>query len=167
MDIRIEGYWLKNVERAYLAGIFDGEGCASVTCGRYKKKTKMGEKLYSGFGVHFAVSNVDQGVLKDILSLLGKGGIYRQRNVYSFRSHNPTDVLKIIGVIKPYVKVKRQDLKNLEDAAEFILQVRETSKRHRWTEEEKTEFLKFAEKSKALKGSGKRGRPRKYPLRQS
>jgi len=34
-----------------------------------------------------------------------------------------------------------------------------------WTEEERNEFKKFADTSKALKGGGKRGRPRKYHLR--
>jgi len=156
---------LKDVERAYLAGFFDGEGCAAVIYSQYKKKTKKGEKLYSGFGVHLAISNVDQSVLRDVRLSVGKGGIYHQKNVYSFRSTKPTDIIKIIGLIKPYVRVKKQDLKNLEDAAKFVLEVRGAKKRHKWTEEEKKKFLEFVDQSKALKGSGKRGPPRKYPLR--
>jgi len=157
---------LKDVERAYLAGFFDGEGCAAVIYSQYKKKTKRGEKLYSSFGVHLAFSNVDQSVLRDIRLLVGKGGIYHQKNVYSFRSGKPTDVIKIIGLIRPYVRVKKQDLKNLEDAAKFVLEVRGAKKRHKWTEEEKKKFLEFVDQSKALKGGGRRGRHRKYHVKQ-
>ena len=60
--------------------------------------------------------------------------------------------------------MKEDDLKNLEDASKFILEVRGSKKKHKWTKEEKAKFLEFVKTSKALKGGGKRGRPRKYPL---
>jgi hypothetical protein len=62
--------------------------------------------------------------------------------------------------------VKKQDLKNLENAARFILKVRGSDKRHKWTEEEKKKFHEFVDQSKALKGGGRRGRPRIHPLKQ-
>ena len=63
--------------------------------------------------------------------------------------------------------MKKQDLKNLENAARYILKLRGSSKRHTWTEEEGKKFQEFADQSKALKGGGKkRGRPRKYALKQ-
>ncbi len=160
------GSGLNDAKRAYLAGLFDGEGCAAVIYSQNKKKIKTGEKLYPNFSVNLVISNIDHNVLKDVLSLLGKGGIYLQKNVYNFRIKNPTDAIKLIEIIKPYVKIKKQDLENLENAAKFILQVRGASKRHRWTEEEKKKFHKFADQSKALKGAGKRGRSRTYPLKQ-
>lgn len=153
---------LRDVERAYLAGLFDGEGCASVVYTQYEKQGR--ERLYDSCKVHFAISNMDRSVLRDVRLLIGKGGIYRQKGVSSFRSGKPTDIIKIIETIKPYVKIKKQSIENLENAAKFILKVRGTSKRHRWTEEEKKKFKKFAEMSKALKGSGKRGRPRRHAL---
>jgi len=153
---------LKDVEKAYLAGLFDGEGCASVSYSQYEKKGR--ERLYDSCRVHFAISNMEQSVLRDVRLLIGKGGIYRQKGIFSFRSGKPADIIKITETIKPYVKIKKQDLKNLQNAAKFILEVRGSSKRHKWTAEEKKEFLRFVETCKALKGSGKRGRPRVHPL---
>ena len=153
---------MKDIERAYLAGLFDGEGCVSVVYTQYEKQGR--ERLYDSCKVHFAISNMDRSVLRDVRLWIGKGGIYHQKGVYSFRTGKPTDIIKIIETIKPYVKIKKQSIENLENAAKFILKVRGSSERHRWTEEEKDEFLKFVETSKALKGGGKKGRPREHAL---
>lgn len=147
-----------------MAGLFDGEGCASVVYTCYKKEGR--ERLCDSCKVHFAISNMERSVLRDVRLLIGMGGIYRQKGVSSFRCGKPADIIKIIETIKPYIKIKKQSIENLENASRFILKVRGTSKRHRWTEEEKKRFTKFAENSRALKGGGKRGRPRKYHMKQ-
>jgi len=143
------GSSLKDVDRAYLAGLFDGEGCASVAHIR----------------VQFIISNSDNRVLKEIRLLFGKGGTYPKDG--SFRITKTRDVIEAIELIRPHVRVKKTDLDNLYQASEFILEVRGSRKRHKWTEEEEKEFEKFVETSRALKGPRKRGgRPRKYPLKQ-
>lgn len=68
---------MENTERAYLAGLFDGEGCASVSYTKYERQGK--ERLYDSCRVHFAISNMDRGVLRDVRLLIGKGGIYLQK----------------------------------------------------------------------------------------
>jgi hypothetical protein len=141
---------------------FDGEGCVSVSYTHYRREGY--ERQYDDCKVHFAISNMEVSVLRDVRVWIGKGGIYHQKRVSSFRSGKPIDILKIIEAIKPYVRIKQQRLENLENAIKFILNVRGTSKKHRWTEEEKKQFKEFAKTSKDLRGSGKRGRPRKYPL---
>lgn len=151
---------MKDVERAYLAGLFDGEGCASVTYTQYKRRGR--QRLYQGCKVQFVISNTDNRVLKEVRLLFGNGGIYPKES--SFRITKPRDVIDAIELIRPYVRVKKPDLANLYEASEYILEVRGSSERHEWTEEERTIFLKFAETSKALKGGGKRGRPRKHHL---
>jgi len=156
------GFRLKDVDRAYLAGLFDGEGCASVSYSKELKTIKTGEKLFPNFRVQFIISNEDNRVLKETRLLFGKGGIYPKDG--SFRISKPRDVIEAIELIRPHVKVKKTDLDNLYKASEFILEVRGSRKRHRWTEEEKNEFVKFEETSKALKGPRKRGgKSRKYP----
>ena len=163
---------MKEVDRAYLAGLFDGEGCASVTHGPYRKETTKGGKLYWGHKVHFVISSQDKHALKKVRRLFEKGGIYdqdrsksinslSQRTTYDFRITKPTDVIKVIDLISPYVIIKEDDLENLRDAAKFILRVRGSKERHKWTEEEGKEFEKFAKNSRDLKGGGKRGRRRK------
>jgi hypothetical protein len=153
---------LEEVDRAYLAGLFDGEGCASVTCGPHRKMTKKGWKLYRGRGVHLVISNSDKRILKEARFLCGKGGIHSQETANTLRICKPSDVIEVVELIRPYIRVKKEDLQNLEDAAKFILKVRGPEKRHRWTEEEEREFEEFAKTSRALKGAGKRGRPGKY-----
>ena len=153
---------MKDVERAYLAGLFDGEGSTSVVYTQYKRRGR--KRLYRSYKVSFTISNQDKRVLKEALLLLGKGGIYHQDSSYNFMISKPRDIMKTIELIRQYIRVKDTDLANLYSASEFILKVRGSRKRHRWSEEEKNEFLKFAEASKALKGGGKRGRPRKHPL---
>jgi len=157
---------LKDVKRAYLAGLFDGEGCASVIYGQYTKMTKKGKSIYSDYSVDLVIANNDIRVLKEVRFLGGKGGIYTRETLHTFRIYKPSDVIEMIEIIKPYIRVKKQDLKNLENAARFILKVRGSDKRHRWTEEEKKKFQEFADQSKALKGGGRRGRPRTHPLKQ-
>jgi len=153
---------LKEVDRAYLAGLFDGEGCASVVHSQYRGRGR--KRLYQSYRVQFIISNTDNRVLKEVRLLFGTGGIYPKEN--SFRISKPRDVIEAIELIRPYVRVKKTDLANLYEASEFILEVRGSSERHKWTEEERNEFLKLAETSMALKGGGKkkRGRPRKYRL---
>ena len=150
---------LQDTDRAYLAGLFDGEGCASVSFTQYTKKGR--DRLYDSCKVHLAISNKDENALRDVLLMIGKGGIYPGKGVFSFRTGDPSDILGIIEVIKPYVKIKKQSLENLGKAAEFILEIRGTNRRHSWTEEEKNKFKELARMSRALKGAGNRGRPRR------
>jgi len=56
---------LKDVERAYLAGLFDGEGCAAVIHSQCKKMTKKGKRIYSNYGVDLVIANKDIRVLKE------------------------------------------------------------------------------------------------------
>lgn len=155
---------MKDVERAYLAGLFDGEGSASVIYSHYTRRKR--KRLYDSYKVQLIISNKDIRVLKEIRLLFGKGGIYPANGSYDFRISKPTDIIEMIELIKSYIRVRKPDLDNLYTASKFILKVRGSSERHRWTEEEKDEFLKFVETSQALKGprGRKRGRPRKYPL---
>ena len=152
---------MKEVDRAYLAGLFDGEGSTSVVHTQYERRGR--KRRYQSYKVQFIISNEDKRVLKEVRLLFGKGGIYPKDG--SFRISKPGDVIEAIELIRPHVRVKKTDLANLYKASKYILKVRGTGKRHRWTEEEEKEFEKLAETSRALKGGGKRGRPRKHPKR--
>ena len=157
---------MKEVERAYLAGLFDGEGCASVVYSQNMRMTKQGMALYQTFSVYCIISNDDRRVLQEVRFLSGNGGIYKQKTSYTFRVCKTSDVIEIIETIKPYIRVKKQDLQNLESAARFIMKLRGLSTRHTWTEEETKKFQEYVWQSKAMKVGGRRGRPRKHPLKQ-
>lgn len=158
-DVSMNESELKDIDKAYLAGLFDGEGCASVSYTQYRKKGR--DRLYDSCRVHLAISNMDENVLRDVLLMIGEGGIYRQKRVSSFRTANPRVIIEIIEMLKPYVRIRVQSLENLGTAAGFILKVRGPNRRHTWTEEEKNKFKELAKMSRALKGGGKKGRPRK------
>lgn len=151
---------MKDIEQAYLAGLFDGEGSASVVHTQYEKRGR--KRLYQSHKVQFIVSNEDKRVLKEVRLLFGNGRIYPEDG--SFRISKPRDIIEAIHLIKPYIRVKHTDLANLRSACEFVLKVRGPGKRHKWSKGETNQFLKFVETSKALKGPGKRGRPRKHPM---
>ena len=155
---------MKDGERSYLAGLFDGEGCPSISYSRYERKGRR--RLYKNHKVFFVISNEDKRVLKEALFLVGKGRIYLPRGTktYNFTISKPVDVIETIKLIRSYVRVKGPELDNLQNAAEYILKVRGPSKRHRWTKEESKEFSKFAKINEALKGGKKRGPPRKHPM---
>jgi hypothetical protein len=159
---------LKDVDCAYLAGLFDGEGSTLVTFSPSPKPTQKGLKNFPNCRVQFIITNTKEHVLTEILSIYGKGRIYHQkserhRDMYRFVVHTPPDVKEIVELVKPYARIKLEQLKNLGEAAELILNLRGTSKRVRWTEKAQREFIGLAKKCRALRGSsgGPKGRPRK------
>lgn len=137
-------------KRAYVAGLFDGEGCVNPT---FRSK-KYKEMQYHWPMVQLIISGqCDQ--LKDVNQLMGNiGTVYEQThrksnlkstegmvlfgNQGSLRATQPNNVLDIIHFIKPYVRHKKIELKYLEDAANWILNKRKTGRR--LTKEDKTEF---------------------------
>lgn len=154
---------LEEVEKAYIAGLFDGEGCSSISHGRYKRNGR--ERFYWNRKVFFVITNEDRRVLREVVLLLRKGGIYfpPTKSAYNLCISKPTDIIEVAKLIYPYIRVKKSDLDNLCGASEFLLKNRGSNKRHIWTEEEEKEFHNFYKMNKALKG-GKGGRPRINPL---
>lgn len=153
---------MEDVEKAYIAGLFDGEGCPSMSHSKYKRKGR--ERLYWNRSVFFVITNEDKRVLKEAISLLRRGRIYPSgENAHNFMITKPSEIVEIAKLIQPYVRVKKPDLDNLRCASEFLLRIRGSGKRHTWTEEEENEFHRFCKINEALKG-GKGGRPRIHPL---
>lgn len=144
---------LEVVDKAYLAGLFDGEGCANATF-RSKKVKKI---RYFWPAVQFVISGAREH-LQMIQELVGLGGLYEQKTgVCDFRITQPKEVLKMTNAILPYVRLKKKELLLLKKAALFISRHK---KRSRWTKEEKNEFHKrFV---LPLKKGEKLGRPTEY-----
>lgn len=63
---------MTEVEKAYIAGLFDGEGC--VTCKQRKTKRKdRGGKIYNQWYIRCEISMTDRGVIEWIHRTLGFG----------------------------------------------------------------------------------------------
>lgn len=148
---------LAKTDRAYLAGLFDGEGCANATFKSKKKfsKRKQKEVRYFWPTAQLAISGAYEH-LQSIKETVGFGGVYKatRGKGWDFRTTQPKEVLKMIDIILPYVKLKKKELLLLKEAALFISRHK---RRSRWSDEEKKEFHKrFV---LPLKKEGKLGRP--------
>lgn len=163
---------MEDVERAYVAGLFDGEGSTEITFSPSPKPsthTQTGFKDYPNCRVQFIITNTEERVLKEIHNIIdGKGRIYCQKrkqgkDLYRLVVYTPPEVKEIVGLIKPFVRVKSEELKNLGEATDLILKLRGSGTKVRWTENAQEEFIRLAKKSRTLRGSSgsPRGRPRK------
>jgi hypothetical protein len=151
---------LKDTDRAYLAGMFDGEGCANATFKSKKvlSKKKQKEIRYFWPTVQFVIAGAHTH-LQSIREIVGLGGVYEATvgKGWALRTTQPKKVLIMIDAILPYVKLKKKQLLILKEAALFISQHK---KRSRWRDEEKKESHKrFV---LPLKKEGKLGRPTEY-----
>lgn len=154
---------LKDTDRAYLAGLFDGEGCANptFTSKKHFSKREQKEKIYLWPRVQFVISGT-RAHLQEIKRIVGFGGLYRQKTgVWDFRITEPKQVLNMVDIIFPYVKLKKEELLLLKNAALFMLKHKY---RTRWTNKEKDFFNKnFVLPSQKLSRSRKKlGRRPKY-----
>ena len=148
---------LKDVYKAYLAGLFDGEDCANVTFSSkpYFSRKEQKEKRYFWPRVNLVISNKNRLLLELIKRIVGFGGLYRNKEskVWDLRITQPKEILNMINVLLPYVKLKNDDLLLLKDATIFISQHKYHS---RWTREEKKFFY---EKYVKKLGTSHKGRP--------
>ena len=152
---------MEEVERAYLAGLFDGEGCANAT---FRSKAYKG-KRYWWPAVQFVIAGQHQHMCQ-ISEMFGAGAnVYEQSNrrAWEFRATNPEHVLRFIDIILPYVKLKKEQLRLLRSAAGFMIEHRSRSK---WSQKDKEFFNKnFVQTlQKSTRTGEKKGRKRTHTL---
>ena len=152
---------MEEVERAYLAGLFDGEGCANAT---FRSKAYK-EKRYWWPAVQFVIAGQYQHMCQ-ISEMFGAGGnVYEQSNrrVCEFRATKPEHVLRFIDIILPYVKLKKEQLRLLRSATGFMIEHRSRSK---WSQKDKEFFNKnFVQTlQKSTRTGEKKGRKRTHTL---
>jgi len=94
----------------YLAGLFDGEGCFSISLDADKKNWR-GIKT---FHIEITIVNTDLKILKFIQNLLKRGIItskkvnLNRKPVYHLRFYKLSDCLRICKILYPYLKIKRK-----------------------------------------------------------
>ena len=94
------------VERAYLAGFFDGDGCIMATIERHKEK-KFGFRIR----LTFKVSQADPFIINYLHNKSGVGKVRKNRTTYDWLIRDQIIVKNILEMIFPYVKIKRKQLK--------------------------------------------------------
>jgi hypothetical protein len=95
---------LKETEKAYLAGLFDGEGCVG-----YYKRTAKGVPYHSA-SLHICM--VDKRAPQWIMDHVGYGKISvsekpgNRQTVYSWQLCNKPQVYEVLKAIRPYLTIK-------------------------------------------------------------
>lgn len=146
MKLELDLSQLKETDIAYLAGLFDGEGCANVSISSKQHFLKKAQRKTRYFWprVHLAISNKSSLLLKLVLQRINLGHASEREHLYldkktkvwSLRITQPKQVLELTTVLLTHVKLKQDDLIVLKDACIFMLQHKRHSK---WTPKE----LKF------------------------
>lgn len=104
---------MTEVDLAYLAGLFDGEGCLGVTL-QGRKRRRDGQRTIT-VGVIFTIANTHRGVLEWCRTTIGHGCVVQvkntpanPRNLPAFRYNlDQAHVLRgLLPILRPYLKVK-------------------------------------------------------------
>lgn len=162
---------LRETDKAYLAGLFDGEGCISPTWGsrKYYSEKEHTERISHYPRLLFVITNKNNVLLDWIREKMGNfGNVYRGENgaAYDYRITAQKEVLDVVNALIPHVKLKKEPLYISKDALLYQLKRNPSNPHARWTKEEKTFFYEnFMSRLEKLLPSGKkRGRPSKYTL---
>ena len=155
---------LSDIDKAYLAGLFDGEGCVTATVDKkkYFSKREEKEKMSCWGRLYFVISSKDHLLLELIKTIIGFGKVYRgKKRVYSYRITDRKQVLNMVNALIPFAKLKTEYLQLSKDAVLFMLQ---RKYRSRWSKEELVFFRKefVLPLQKLLPSGEKRGRPSQY-----
>ena len=153
---------LKDTDKAYLAGLFDGEGCVNATIGskKYFSITEQREKIRLYPRIQFVVSSKNNLLLELVKAIVGFGEVYGKK-IYDYRITERKQILNILNALIPFIKLKKDGLQRSKDAVLFMLK---RKPRSRWTKEELVFFRKefVLPLQKLLPSGEKRGRPPKY-----
>lgn len=127
-------------DKAYFAGLFDGEGCISCTWSWKKRKPKKSSSKKISFFPHvmFVITNKSRLLLQEsVQQRLVYGGIYRQRDVYNYRVTSAEEVLEILNALSEDVRLKRDQLDTARDLLNYMIKHRNGNMRTPWLPEEK------------------------------
>ena len=98
---------MKETDRAWAAGFFDGEGHYRASLHRYP-----GPPLRSYMSLRARVSQKDPEVLLRFRDIMGVGKIYQQGNgLYYYQVTKRSEVQRVVNILWPYLgSVKRQQI---------------------------------------------------------
>ena len=100
---------LVKISPAYIAGLFDGEGCVSATI-RPDKRLSFQVKI----------TQKDRSILDLVANALGFGLVWFQGNHYDLRLFSADDISRFIEAVLPYCIVKRAQLVLMHELVQTI-----------------------------------------------
>jgi|TARA_E500000305_G_C4010865_1_gene232698 hypothetical protein len=103
---------------AYIAGLFDGEGCVSCVQ-RPTKRTDRNGKIYNQWYIRAEIAMTNEETIKWVHHILGMGWSGPKR--YHKHNYKPQwrwccgyrDCLKLAKMLLPYAKVKKDKLQKV------------------------------------------------------
>jgi hypothetical protein len=132
---------LTEVELAYIAGLFDGEGWLCLTFHKYK--TSAGEGSYRLPVPSFGIANKNREVLDWIRQRIGYGALNGHENKYGevvkLTFNGSKRANDFLPKMMPFLRIKKREAEIVLEAARYIIE----RKGRYWTDEE---FVSFAGK---------------------
>ena len=110
---------LNDVDAAYIAGLFDGEG--SITYKQYMRKRKGQNKAYPTWSIQMEISMTERSIMIWLLEVLGCGSVNKRpphktsmgkKMQWRWRC-NHRDALKVCKLFLPYARVKLDKIKQI------------------------------------------------------
>ena len=92
-------------ERAYLAGLVDGDGAIMAIIEPHHEK-----KHHFRVRIEFKITQKEAEDLKFLPRLLGCGKIRTNRTTYDWLTRDQQQILWILNLIRPYSKMKQQQI---------------------------------------------------------
>ena len=112
---------MKDTDLAYIAGLFDGEGCISYK--QYMRQRRHQEKAYLTWNIRMEMSMTDQSILRWVHEVLGVGTIGKRKNgrgslvkkqQWRWRCHF-RDAFYVCCALFPYAHVKLDKIQKIID----------------------------------------------------
>ena len=109
-------------DRAYIAGLFDGEGCVSYK--QYNRKRPHNKKAYPTWQIRLEISMTDKSVLIWLNETLGVGTVgekrYKTKYTVGWKKQwrwrcQFRDAYQVARLIWPYVHVKMEGVQKIID----------------------------------------------------
>ena len=111
---------IPETERAYIAGLFDGEGCVSYK--QYNRKRAHNKKAYPTWQIRLEIAMTDKSVLVWLNEILGVGTVGEKRYKTKYTkgwkkqwrwrcSHR--DAFKVCCLLFPYAHVKLGEIQKI------------------------------------------------------
>ena len=98
---------MTETEAAYIAGLFDGEGC--VTYKKYMKKRTKKEKAYSTWSIELEISMTDQSIIRWLHEVLKVGSVSKENLTPEKKQE------KIDKILKHYYNLQKNNVVDIRD----------------------------------------------------
>jgi len=105
MNANAVGKKFAEVERAYLAGLIDGDGCIMATIEKHREK-KFGYRIR----IELKVTQKESNLLEWLFQRYQRGRVTQNRSTFDWIVRDKIDARYLLEFIRPYTKSKREQV---------------------------------------------------------